>query len=606
MLALLLYSHVGDAQNATYFIKKVAWSDIHSTETVCQKADGGYLIGANAKQYGGYPWKAYFVELDEQANVLQVAHDNLGDHSANVGKMVCQNNTCIMSAFHLPPDNMDSYSYFLTYQDGQLYYEDIVNDNTDNGLHTCIITNDQQYLLAGYYNPVSSLAHELYLVKLDADYEMLWDTVYTTIPINYPSGMIIDFNYNYNTYVNDIAQGPGDSYYLLATADDNWGWDDTGFALLMRIDGAGNILWARHFDLGADEQTYSLLVTLDGGLLFTAVTDQTTFDLCMGYVRKLSADGETEWTWQAPAAVPQVSGNTFLGYPCKAIQLADSSYVVTGGWGITDAPDSDGTLVKLSPSGALLWQRDYGNAYNDYFYDLIIADHDSTGKSGYVVVGRTDTIGRADVWFLRLNCTGLLTEPQAAFAYQTTAGSNLVELVNQSQYVYPDSIDGGHYIWDFGDGSPPFRCGQGYEACPDVVTHEYAAAQGQHTITLRAVVCSDTSAVTASVALGSGIGGQSVGVEEAAANPTPTLLHFVPNPASNTATLHYDLSDKKGNSETATLHLYDLVGKLLHTQTLNGQGSYTLDLNSFGQGLYVYDISNSYYTWTRGKLIVTK
>ena len=217
------------------------------------------------------------------------------------------------------------------------------------------------------------------------------------------------------------------------------------------------------------------------------------------------------------------------------------------------------------------------------------------------------------MYVVRTNCMGLLTLPQANFSYavQDTAQGGRVSFINQSQYVYPDSIDGGHYIWDFGDGSPPFRCGQGYGACPGVVTHEYAAAQGQHTITLRAVVCSDTSAVTASVALGSGIGGQSVGVEEVeaieeAANPTPTLLHFVPNPASNTTTLHYDLSDKKGNSETATLHLYDLVGKLLHTQTLNGQGSYTLDLNSFGQGLYVYDISNSYYTWTRGKLIVTK
>ncbi|MBK9459473.1 MAG: hypothetical protein IPN94_08565 [Sphingobacteriales bacterium] len=23
-----------------------------------------------------------------------------------------------------------------------------------------------------------------------------------------------------------------------------------------------------------------------------------------------------------------------------------------------------------------------------------------------------------------------------------------------SQYTYPDSLDGGHYIWDFGDGTP--------------------------------------------------------------------------------------------------------------------------------------------------------
>ncbi|MBK8472172.1 MAG: T9SS type A sorting domain-containing protein [Sphingobacteriales bacterium] len=598
-----------------YYTNKYGWFDVHNGFIVLQRDNGNYVVGCEVKNNAINQWNLHLLEISPIGTQLDTAGHYWNGYNTAIRDMVKSDDNIFIVGFvseEIATGNR--YSYFAACDSNNYYADfDIIGDETfSNVVSACVMTDDHNYLIGGRITTASPGWSELYLVKLDADYEMLWDTVYTTIPINYPSGMIIDFNYNYNTYINDIAQGPGDSYYLLATADDNWGWDDTGFALLMRIDGAGNILWAQHFDLGADEQTYSLLVTLDGGLLFTAVTDQTTFDLCMGYVRKLSADGETEWTWQAPAAVPQVSGNTFLGYPHKAIQLADSSYVITGDWGVADAPDSDGTLVKLSPSGGFQWQHSYGNPYNDYFYDLIVADHDSTGKSGYVVVGRTDTIGRADVWFLRLNCMGLLTEPQAAFAYQTTAGSNLVELVNQSQYVYPDSIDGGHYIWDFGDGSPPFRCGQGYGACPDVVTHEYAAAQGQHTITLRAVVCSDTSAVTASVALGSGIGGQSVGVEvveaieEAAANPTPTLLHFVPNPASNTTTLHYDLSDKKGNSETATLHLYDLVGKLLHTQTLNGQGSYTLDLNSFGQGLYVYDISNSYYTWTRGKLIVTK
>jgi hypothetical protein len=47
---------------------------------------------------------------------------------------------------------------------------------------------------------------------------------------------------------------------------------------------------------------------------------------------------------------------------------------------------------------------------------------------------------------------GLLTEPQAQLYSYTNPNGNTIAFQNLSQYTYPDSIDGGHYIWDFGDG----------------------------------------------------------------------------------------------------------------------------------------------------------
>ena len=81
---------------------------------------------------------------------------------------------------------------------------------------------------------------------------------------------------------------------------------------------------------------------------------------------------------------------------------------------------------------------------------------------------------------------------------------------------------------------------------------------------------------------------------------------FSPNPAQTTATLNYALQNADGGNETATLHIYDIVGKLVHLQTLHGTGNYTIDLSSFGQGLYVYDLSSDVKVWLRGKLSVTK
>jgi PKD repeat protein len=114
-------------------------------------------------------------------------------------------------------------------------------------------------------------------------------------------------------------------------------------------------------------------------------------------------------------------------------------------------------VAKLDTNGSVLWRRSYGGDRNEYLYDLIINNHNSTGKDGYVMCGRTEStdlgvpLGNANVYFLKTNCMGLLTEPQAQFSYTNPEG-NTIAFQNLSQYVYPDSLDGGHYLWDFGDG----------------------------------------------------------------------------------------------------------------------------------------------------------
>ncbi|PSJ74974.1 hypothetical protein C7N43_21300, partial [Sphingobacteriales bacterium UPWRP_1] len=55
---------------------------------------------------------------------------------------------------------------------------------------------------------------------------------------------------------------------------------------------------------------------------------------------------------------------------------------------------------------------------------------------------------------------------------------------------------------NFGDGSPPYICGQGYEPCTqNTLTHTYQAT-GVYPVTLTAVVCNDTSVAVQSVCLG--------------------------------------------------------------------------------------------------------
>jgi PKD repeat protein len=187
----------------------------------------------------------------------------------------------------------------------------------------------------------------------------------------------------------------------------------------------------------------------------------------------------------------------------------------------------------------------------------------------------------------------LLTEPAAAFTTYQTGNSPLeVAFANASQYVYPDSIDGGHYVWDFGDGSPPFACGQGFGACPDVVLHSYAA-QGQYTASLRAVVCSDTSQVEQSVV----VVWNGIPIVEG-----DTWANVHPNPAQNTAFVPYHIAADK----TANLCLYDIYGKLVYTTTLQNSGIAELPTAQQATGIYVLQVTMNGSSIAQQKIVLLK
>ncbi|OWY24163.1 hypothetical protein C7N43_05420, partial [Sphingobacteriales bacterium UPWRP_1] len=255
-------------------------------------------------------------------------------------------------------------------------------------------------------------------------------------------------------------------------------------------------------------------------------------------------------------------------------------------------------IAKLRGSnGTIMWRRLYGGSWHDYAYDLALAP-----DGGFIVAGRQDTIipgapiGHASAWLLKLNCMGLLTQPAAAFSYEPQ-GANEVQFTNLSLYAYPDSTDGGYYIWDFGDGSPPYLCGQGYAPCTgSTLTHQYPAP-GTYTATLTAIVCTDTSTVQAVIDT-EGSGG-TVGTSQN--SPSRVLgrsgvvgVVVYPNPAQNTLQILVPPLFKelvpiaREGLGGILLQFYTLTGQLvLQTQLSPGEASKTISVAHLPAGVYV-------------------
>jgi hypothetical protein len=169
---------------------------------------------------------------------------------------------------------------------------------------------------------------------------------------------------------------------------------------------------------------------------------------------------------------------------------------------------------------------------------------------------------------------GLLTEPQAAFAAQMDTAALTATFQNLSQFVYPDSIDGGHYIWDFGDGTTSAQINP---------THTYTQG-GNYTVSLTAVVCSDTSVFVQNVST------WAVGIE---ASPLPPPkeeeIRVLPNPANE----QISISPPSGGwgVQTHTFVLYDVLGKEVARQVLLANGT-SVKTQHLPSGIYLYQIIN--------------
>ncbi len=124
--------------------------------------------------------------------------------------------------------------------------------------------------------------------------------------------------------------------------------------------------------------------TADGGYIVACESD----------IHKLLYDGTIQWS--------KYVGSTCLAYDCKP--LDDNGYIYTGrpssGPGYNDA-----NLVKLDPSGNLVWSKTFGGTSTDRSYCVI-----RTSDGGYALAGSTRSFGAGsdDMYLVKTDSAGNL------------------------------------------------------------------------------------------------------------------------------------------------------------------------------------------------------
>jgi hypothetical protein len=244
------------------------------------------------------------------------------------------------------------------------------NPSLDDEPSDVIETSDGGYLVVGgAQSRSSSSQNEILVMKINSSGTLQWvrwfgDTIYQ------------DQAYS--------VKRTSDGGYIVAGRTGSYGSGNADI-FLMKLDGGGNVVWARAYGSSGPDFGYDVQITSDGGFV-------------VGYsiIVKTNSIGNVQWY--------RVLGGTRMDAFYSVDQTSDGGFIATG---ITKSYGSDTIgdvfLARFNSSGTLQWSKTYGGSQWDHASSIR-----QTSEGGYVMLGRTRsfTAGNFDFFLIKTDTGG--------------------------------------------------------------------------------------------------------------------------------------------------------------------------------------------------------
>lgn len=324
----------------------------------------------------------------------------------------------------------------------------------------------------GVYNLTSNehatLEYDFFISKLDAAGNFVWAKAFGNKGDDRGLSVAVDISGNvyatgYFDSTIDFDPGPG-VYNLTGRGND---------VFILKLDAAGNFLWAKCIGNSGIERGYSLVVDNAGNVFITGrFGDTVDFDPGPGvfnltsavgdelFVLKLNSSGDFLWAKNFDSEHSETisvdgSGNVYIAGHFRETADFDPG---PGAFNLTSAGVSDVFVLKLNSAGGFAWAKRIGGSETDRGSSTIDANGNVyiTGNFSGTVdfdpgpgIQNFTATGFADAFILKLDTDGNFTwARQIGGSNSFTAGSSIT--VDAQSNVY--SV--GHFsgIADFDPG----------------------------------------------------------------------------------------------------------------------------------------------------------
>ena len=265
-------------------------------------------------------------------------------------------------------------------EEAETFFKTFGGNRRDRGINL-LQTHDGGYAIVGYTSSLDALQEDIYLVRTDAQGQVLWSNVF--------GGESKDNGW-------DILQTE-DNGFLIVGFSNSFGAGEMDI-YLVRTDSAGTMLWQRTYGGLKSEYGWAMARTSDGGYVLGGQTNSFGEGAEDGYLVKVNAQGEEIWS--------QTFGGPGEDRLFSIDQGSDGGFVLTGttrSFGAGDTGNRDAYLVKTNDSGELVWMQVYGEDQDDVGHAVR-----QTGDGGYIVTGYSRSFGARnyDTWLIKTDEAG--------------------------------------------------------------------------------------------------------------------------------------------------------------------------------------------------------
>ncbi|MBA3664160.1 MAG: T9SS type A sorting domain-containing protein [Bacteroidetes bacterium] len=155
----------------------------------------------------------------------------------------------------------------------------------------------------------------------------------------------------------------------------------------------GQVFFQKTYPTTFDKTSRDILPTADGGYILAGSTNNTTINDCDLNVVKTDNAGNLLWEKQFGGSLPD--------YAYSMVETSDGNYFITGYTQSFGGGDLDVYLIKIDPSGNLLWQKDIGSFTNEEGREII-----KTSDGNYVICGSSNLGPNSQAMLMKIDLAG--------------------------------------------------------------------------------------------------------------------------------------------------------------------------------------------------------
>ncbi len=305
--------------------------------------------------------------------------------------------------------------------------------------------SDGGFIIGGKAQPVAGgHSDDILVIRTDADGQELWHKI-----IDLEGSTQSENGFDRLWGIRELSSGDLIGCGTVTIRD-----GEAHDAGLVKMDSLGNLIWARNYGPAeTTEVARDLALTSDGGFVLAGYYGYDGANLeSLLYVVRTDADGNEMWS--ATFGDPSV-WNTARWIA----QTADGGFIVAGRCGEA-LYGTDGWVLKLSPTGQLLWQQVLGGDYNDFFLGGTL-----TADGGCMLTGLTQSYSsdpgtensNRDAWVVRLDADGnVLSSSTHGSSGSQEFFADTAELATPGEFISAGVSNVNLYVSDAdGTGQPP-------------------------------------------------------------------------------------------------------------------------------------------------------